>query len=157
MFCFCSGNDETKGNTVNINVDKQLNKVEDNKQKQKNSKKNINAHHKRELNSTQQNTKEERIDNNKERKYSIMLELNSENNSKRKDRNNKNVYKFPFKSCISKGDDITGNCSMMDLNRNDINKRFHSKIESNEFQNYLKTIIRQSFTQKEVSESDDDD
>jgi hypothetical protein len=46
---------------------------------------------------------------------------------------------------------------MMDLSRNDINKRFNSKIESNEFQNYLKTIIHQSFTQKEVSESDDDD
>ena len=85
-----------------------------------------------------------------------MLDLNSENNSKRKNRNNKNVYKFPFKGSISKVDDITGNCSMMDLSRNDINKRFNSKIESNEFQNYLKTIIRQSFTQKEVSESDDD-
>ena len=85
-----------------------------------------------------------------------MLDLNSENNSKRKNRNNKNTYKFPFKSSISKVDDITGNCSMMDLSRNDINKRFNSKIESNEFQNYLKTIIHQSFTQKEVSESDDD-
>lgn len=120
---------------------------------------NNNNSHKRETSSTKQimSSKEQVTDDDKEHnKDNKMLKSVPENGGAGKGCDG-NTETIPYKPIMTKSNVLNVNHRMLNLTRVEHNKRFESKIESKEFQKNLTNIIKQSFTQKEVSESDDDD
>ena len=157
-----------KGNTINVNVDKHNLKDSNCKQQLQHTQQKLNinsnnnsAHNKYETSSTKQimTSKEQITDedkdkehNNKDNQMLKNVAANDHANRKGNDNAESTVYK-PIKT---KSNVQNTNHKMLNLTRVERDKRFESKIESTEFQQNLTNIIKQSFTQNEVSESDDD-
>jgi hypothetical protein len=152
-----------KGNTINVNVDKHNHKECNKHQQQQHTQQklnvnsnNNNTHNQYETSSTKQITDEDKDKdkehNNKDNQMLKNVAANDHANRKGNDNAESTVYK-PIKT---KSNVQNTNHKMLNLTRVERDKRFESKIESTEFQQNLTNIIKQNFTQKEVSESDDD-
>lgn len=144
-----------------MNID---NKKPENQSKQKASKcqhnniqqkLNISTSHQRETSSTKQITssKEQITEKDKEHKEHKKETYVNENKQKE---DNEHLNTLPYKNIKCNSNNQNMNRSMISMGRVEHNKRFESKIESKEFQKNLTNIIKQSFSHKEVSESDDD-
>ena len=155
-----------KGNTINVNVDKHNLKDSNCKQQLQHTQQKLNinsnnnsAHNKYETSSTKQimTSKEQITDEDKDKEHNKdnqMLKNVAVHEHNRK--GNDNADSTAYQPIITKSNVQNTNHKMLSLTRVERNKRFESKIESTEFQKNLTNIIKQSFTQKEVSESDDD-
>ena len=158
-----------KGNTINVNVDKHNHKdcnkhhqqQQHTQQKLNLNSNNNNTQNQCETSSTKQmlSSKEQITDEDKDKEHNnkdnqMLKNVAANEHVNRK--GNDNAETTAYQPIKTKSNVQNTNHKMLNFTRVEKDKRFESKIESTEFQQNLTNIIKQSFTQKEVSESDDD-